>query len=241
MVGNVYVSISGGLACDGGSAEPKANVFSRIFAGTCCNMGRHRAIESVSMVGAMAKPVEQTAYDDLVVLAKTQAGALGGLYELYYERIYRFCVHRLFNRATAEDITSSVFVTVAGTIRGFKGRTERDFRSWLFAIAANQANAHIRKTARRKRLLENAVAARRAAAPADASPWAQLDWPTLYAAIVRLKPEHQTILTLRFFENMDYEEIGRIVDARAATVRVTLHRILHRLNEALRDELGHEE
>jgi len=188
----------------------------------------------------MAKPFEQTAYDDLVVLAKTQAGALGRLYELYYERIYRFCVHRLFNKTTAEDITSTVFLTVAGTIRGFKGRTERDFRSWLFAIAANQANAHIRKTSRRRRLLENAVAARRVA-EADSSPWTQLDWPALYAAILRLKPEHQTILTLRFFENMDYDEIGRIVNARAGTVRVTLHRILRRLNEALRDELEPEE
>ena len=193
------------------------------------------------MVGAMTKPVEKTAYDNLVVLAKTQAGALGRLYELYYERIYRFCVHRLFNKATAEDITSAVFVTVAGTIRGFKGRTEQDFRSWLFAIAANQANAHIRKTSRRKKLLENAVATRRAATQPDSGPWTSLDWPLLYAAIMKLKPEHQTILTLRFFENMGYEEIGRIVDARAATVRVTLHRILHRLNEALGDELGHEE
>jgi len=192
------------------------------------------------MVGAMAKPLEQTAYDDLVVLAKTQAGALGRLYELYYERIYRFCVHRLFNKTTAEDITSAVFLTVAGTIRSFKGRTEQDFRSWLFAIATNQANAHIRKTSRRKRLLENAVATRRAA-EADASPWTELDWPALYAAIMKLKPQHQTILTLRFFENMDYDEIGRIVDARAATVRVALHRILRRLNEALHDELGQEE
>jgi RNA polymerase sigma-70 factor (ECF subfamily) len=188
----------------------------------------------------MAKPVEPTVYDNLVVLAKTQAVALGRLYDLYYERVYRFCVHRLFNKTTAEDITSAVFLTVAGTIRGFKGRTERDFRSWLFAIAANQANAHIRKTSRRKRLRENAVAARRAAEP-DASPWTPLDWPALYAAILRLKPEHQTILTLRFFENMDYDEIGRVVNARAGTVRVTLHRILRRLNEALRDELEPEE
>lgn len=192
------------------------------------------------MVGAMAKPVEQEAYDNLVVLAKNQAGALGRLYELYYERIYRFCVHRLFNRTVAEDITSSVFVTVAGAIRSFQGQTEQDFRSWLFAIAANQANAYIRKTSRRRRLLDSAVATRRATQP-DAGPWTQLDWPVLYAAIMKLKPEHQTILTLRFFENMDYEEIGRIVDARPATVRVTLHRILRRLHEALHEELGCEE
>jgi RNA polymerase sigma-70 factor (ECF subfamily) len=192
------------------------------------------------MVAIMAKPVEQTAYDDLVVLAKTQAGALGRLYELYYDRIFRFCVHRLFNKTTAEDVTSAVFLTVARTMRQFKGQTEQDFRSWIYTIAANQANAHIRKTMRRKRLMENVVVHWRADEEASAQ-WSSLDWPTLYAAIQELKPEHQTILTLRFFENMDYDEIGRVVEARPATIRVTLHRTLRRLQEVLRGDLGGEQ
>ena len=203
-------------------------------------MGCDRAIERMSMVGAMAKPVEQTPYDDLVVQAKTQAGALAKLYELYYDRIYRFCVHRLYSTAAAEDITSGVFLTVAASVRQFKGCTEQDFRAWIFTIAANQANAYIRKTSRRKRLMENVVAMRRAAQPQD-SPWSHLDWPTLYTAILQLKTEHQTILTLRFFENMDYEEIGRVMDIKPATIRVTLHRILRRLRENLRSDLGGEE
>ncbi len=197
-------------------------------------MGGRCAIETV-MVAIMAEPVEQTAYDELVVLAKTQAAALGKLYELYYDRIFRFCVHRLFNRATAEDVTSSVFLTVARTIRDFNGRTEQDFRSWIYTIAANQANAHIRKSMRRRRLLSNIVAPREADGP-EAGAWSHLDWPTVYAALQQLKPEHQTLLTLRYFENMDYEEIGRVVDARPATIRVTLHRTLRRLQEVLRSE-----
>ncbi len=188
----------------------------------------------------MAKPVEQTPYDDLVVQAKTSGDALARLYERYYERIYRFCVHRLYSAAAAEDITSGVFLTVAASVRQFKGSTEQDFRAWIFTIAANQANAYIRKTSRRKRLMENVVAMRRAAQPQD-SPWSHLDWPTLYTAILQLKPEHQTVLTLRFFENMDYEEIGRVMDIKPATIRVTLHRILRKLKEVLRDDLGGEE
>ena len=194
------------------------------------------------MVAIMAKPVEQSGYDELVELAKTQAAAMGRLYERYYERIFRFCVRRLFNRATAEDVTSTVFLTVARMMRGFKGRTEQDFRAWVYTIAANQANAYIRKTSRRKRLMENVVAARRANdQDSGEGEWSSLDWPTLYAAIEQLKPEHQTILTLRFFENMDYDEIGRVVEARPATVRVILHRVLHRLGDELRGDLGGEE
>jgi len=195
----------------------------------------------------MAEPVEETAYDDLVIQAKNQAAALGQLYELYYDRIFRFCVHRLFNRSTAEDVTASVFLTVARTIRDFRGRSEQEFRNWVYTIAANQANAHIRKSTRRGRLMENVVAHRRAAErdatdPAGGGPgWSELDWPTLYAAIQQLKPEHQTILTLRFSEDMDYDEIGRIIGAKPATIRVTLHRILRRLQNVLRGDLGGDE
>jgi RNA polymerase sigma-70 factor (ECF subfamily) len=192
------------------------------------------------MVAIMAKPVEQTAYDDLVILAKTQAAALGRLYELYYDRIFRFCVHRLFNRATAEDVTSTIFLTVARMMRDFKGGTEQDFRAWIYTIAANQANAHIRKTSRRKRLM-GPITSHWREEDQDSAEWSSLDWPTLYAAIGQLKPEHQTILTLRFFENMDYDEIGRVVEARPATVRVILHRVLRRLQEHLQGDLGGDE
>lgn len=188
----------------------------------------------VAMVGAMAKRVEYTDNDDLVFGARTDADALGRLYELYYDRIFRFCVHRLFDRETAEDITSEVFLQVASRIRGFKGRGERDFRNWVYAIAANQANAYIRKSLRRKRLSAAVAASRQACSATGTDTTEQLDWPTVYQAILTLKPEHQTIVTLRFFENLGFEEIGKIVDVRADTLRVTLHRILNRLRKNLR-------
>ena len=73
------------------------------------------------MVGAMAKIDRRTEKDDLVLRARTDADALGRLYELYYERIFRFCVHRLFSKEAAEDVTSAVFLTVARQMRGFTG------------------------------------------------------------------------------------------------------------------------
>jgi len=88
--------------------------------------------------------------------------------------------------------------------------------------------------------VENVVAMRRASQPQE-STWSQMDWPTLYTAILQLKPEHQTLLTLRFFENMDFDEIGRVMDAKPATIRVTLHRVLRRLREVLQSDFGEEE
>lgn len=185
------------------------------------------------MVGAMAKTVKQTDVDEIVVRARVEAEALSHLYEMYYERIFRFCVHRLFIKEAAEDVTSTVFLKVASGIRSFKGRSERDFRNWLYAIAANQANAYIRKASRRKRLLAEAASSLTAKTADSDENSSEPDWPTLYAAILKLKPEHQTIITLRFFENMDYEQIAQILDARKETLRVTVHRILGKLRKHL--------
>ena len=195
------------------------------------------------MVGAMAKsvkradPANPSCRDDLILRARTDANALARLYELYYERIFRFCVHRLFIKEVAEDVTSTVFLEVARRIHSFKGRTEQDFRNWLYRLAANQANAYIRKTSRRKQLLVEAASSMTAAATDSSS---ELDWPGLYAAVLKLKPEHQTIITLRFFENLDFEQIAKILDAREATVRVTLHRILTKLRNHLQTVLDGE-
>lgn len=181
------------------------------------------------MVGVMAEVGKQTEVDFLVIRARRDGDALGRLYDLYYERILRFCVHRLFYKEAAEDVTSMVFLQVARQIGTFAGRTEADFRNWLYAIAANQANAHIRKTSRRQKLLAQVPSTR--VSEADCS--YELDWPVLYKAILKLKPKHQTIITLRFFENLDFKQIAEIINAREATVRVTLHRILKRLKDHL--------
>ena len=185
------------------------------------------------MVGAMARVVERTQDDSLVLSARTEADALGRLYELYYERIFRFCVHRLFDKEIAEDVTSAVFLEVARGIGSFEGCTEQDFGNWVYAIAANQANAHIRKTSRRKELL--AEAARSMSASRDTEEAIEPRWPELYKAILQLKPKHQTIVTLRFFENLRHEQIAQIMNIKEATLRVTLHRILGKLQKHLQD------
>ena len=182
------------------------------------------------MVVAMAKTAKPTNENDLVIRARTDAEALGRLYDAYYDSIYRFCLCRVFNTETAEDITSSVFLAVARSISNFRGRTESDFRNWLYRIAANHANACIRKKSRRKQLLAQAALSMRTSNTNCAD---QPDWPTLYQAILKLKPKHQTIIILRFFENLEFEQIAKIINARPATVRVTLHRILKKLRNHL--------
>ncbi len=168
---------------------------------------------------------------NLAIRARTDGEALGRLYELYYDRIYRFCVHRLFDKQSAEDVTSAIFLDVARKIKGFTGPSEVNFRNWLYTIAVTNVNSYIRKTSRRKKLL-TAAAAELTKTNTVSDP-GYLDWPKLYAAIIKLKPKHQSIVTLRFFEGLEYDQIAEILNVRQTTVRVTLHRILKKLKDHL--------
>jgi len=185
------------------------------------------------MVISMADDTRQSNTQDLVVLARTEAGALAELYEMTYDRVFRFCVVRIGDRTQAEDIVSEVYLDVARQIHRFRGTTEQDFRNWLFAIAANKANSFLRRYLRRTHLLQ--CSADRLARPIPDCPgtYPGLDWPVLHQAILELRPVHQTIVALRFFEDMDFESIGRIVGMRPNAVRVALHRILKRLRRRL--------
>src|SRR5688572_21066920 len=90
--------------------------------------------------------------DDLVVRARRDRAVFAVLYDRYYPRVLRYCLRRLFVRAVAEDVTSDVFLSAAGHLPDFAGTTETDFRRWLFRIASNAVNAHLRQSQRRDAL-----------------------------------------------------------------------------------------
>src|SRR3989304_3134515 len=181
---------------------------------------------------------------DLVVRACTDRDAFGRLYDAYYPRIFRYCMRRLFVRTLVEDVTADVFLSVASKMRAFGGTTEEDFRRWLYRIASNAINAHIRQTKRRTVLLETAAQSNRlyaADSPRRTRPGADsLDWTALYQAILGLSLREQTIIVLRFFEQLSHEQIAGVLQERSVTVRVALSRALEKLRQKFKvDNVNH--
>jgi DNA-directed RNA polymerase specialized sigma24 family protein len=77
----------------------------------------------------------------MVVHAGTDREAIGRLYDIYYPRIFRHCLRRLFLRSVAEDVASDVFLQIARKIPRFAGAKHDDFVRWAHAIATNAINA----------------------------------------------------------------------------------------------------
>jgi len=165
----------------------------------------------------------------LVERAGTDAEAFGKLYDLYYERMLHFCFCRVFDQTEAEDLVSCIFLEVARRIRSFCGRTEQDFRNWLFRIAVNQVNYHIRKKRRREELFKEALRRGEIYRANQHNPSKEIDQYALYSALIKLKPKYQTVIVLRFFENLQYEDIAEIFKSKPSTIRATVHRALNKL------------
>ena len=123
---------------------------------------------------------------------------------------------------------SQVFLKVVEKFGSFMG-DERQFRNWLYKIATNAVNHHLRKTARRDNLLEGA---RELANSRDDDYGASSEKLLLLKeAMLALKPRYQTIITLRFFENLKLTEIADVLDSSPGAVRSQMARALAKLRD----------
>ena len=173
--------------------------------------------------------------DELVVRARAERKAFGQLYDQMYPPVFRYCIRRTGNRSLAEDITSTVFLNVVNNISTFPGETYLDFRRWVFVIATNELNASYRKSERRHSLLiEAAESGRlRGTTKTDATSCA-VEMDSVQTAIMQLPERDQTIIALRFFSELPYEDIGHILNISSGAARTAASRAL----DKVRTEIG---
>jgi RNA polymerase sigma-70 factor (ECF subfamily) len=65
------------------------------------------------------------------------------LYEMYWNRIYRFAVKRLGDASEAEDVAQDVFLQVHRCLESFEGRSS--LLTWMFGIAHHQLCRRFRR------------------------------------------------------------------------------------------------
>ncbi|HEY3079154.1 MAG TPA: sigma-70 family RNA polymerase sigma factor [Chloroflexota bacterium] len=168
-----------------------------------------------------------------VVDAATQgdARAFAALYDAHVERVYRHVYYRVGNRADAEDLTQQVFLQAWRAIGRYR-RTGAPFLAWLFAIAHNAVAGFYRGL--------------KDAAPLDFEPevrdrWADPEGAALAGhdraavrrAILRLKPEQQQVVIMRFVEGLDHAAVAAALGTSEGNVRVIQHRALRELRRLL--------
>lgn len=161
--------------------------------------------------------------------------AFGALYDLYFERIYRYVRLKVGDPAEAEDVTGSVFLSAWRGMEHFAPQGEGSFQAWLFRLAHNALVDHYR----RQRDVDPLDAVEEYRLPVEASfnPEAVLDRrltvEELHQALQTLTEEQREVILLRFVEGLSAREIGEIVGKQEGTVRGMQFRALEALRRAL--------
>ncbi|HVL39690.1 MAG TPA: sigma-70 family RNA polymerase sigma factor [Fimbriimonadaceae bacterium] len=159
----------------------------------------------------------------LASLARGDSTALGGLYEMYGERIFRYTYRMLGNRTDAEDATAETFLRVLK--RSAELRADGAFRTWLFRIARNLCIDKLRQ----HKLLE---------LPMDAVTGASEERTTLritvQQALADLPMEYRDPLVLCDLEDMPAREAAEMLKISVPALKSRLYRG----RRALRDKLG---
>jgi RNA polymerase sigma-70 factor (ECF subfamily) len=186
----------------------------------------------------MSRPTQQLPSESQLLVARGRVDreAFGELCERAYPAIFRYCQRRLPDHQTAEDVTADVFLSVARQVRTFPGQTYEEFLRWNYAIATNQVNVHLRSTIRRAQLLEAAAergaikVANLGGEPIDRP---ALDWQEVYKSLLNLNLRDQSIIALRFFEELSFDEIAKTLQMQPSAVRTAYVRALEKLRSAL--------
>ena len=170
---------------------------------------------------------------ELIAFVRNDPAAFVQLYRRHYDAVFRYCVHRLFQRQTAEDLTSQVFLKAVENFASFKGN-EQQFHNWLYTITTNAVNSYLRKAVRRNLLLK--IAREQTNSQVANCGESAEKLALLREAVFALKPRYQTIITLRFFENLKLTEIAEVLGSSNGTVRSQLARALAKLRKILATE-----
>ena len=164
----------------------------------------------------------------LVARARADPARFLALYERHFARVHRYVRLRLPDRASAEDVTSEVFLTALAKLAEFRG--EGSFGAWLLRIAQNAARATRR--ARPPSTLDCEALELPDAAPGpEEQALSHERTDELRRLLASLKEDQQDLIALRYGAGLPYEEIAAVLGMSSGAARVAVHRLLSELRE----------
>jgi len=177
--------------------------------------------------------------EELVVRCKAELPQNTQSYELlvqrHMNRVYNIVFRIVNHREEAEDITQEVFVKVYNGLRRFDQKSS--FSTWLYRIATNSALDAFDKTKRHSKTTSSVRSGHDGEDEIDALSLHESPTPgpeahavqselreCIHRVLRRLDHEQRRLLLLRDFEDMSYDEIASVVEAKLSAVKMRIHR-----------------
>ena len=162
------------------------------------------------------------------------ASSFAGLYESFYDRIFRYTLFKTGNASDAEDITEEVFLRMLESINSFKWRGH-PFSSWLFRIAHNLVVDYFRKKSRQKTTpLEEARSIIGASSHDMVSDLdIKLSFQRARQAMGGLTALQREVLSLRFGAGLSIRETADAIGKKENAIKASQHAAIKKLRTLL--------
>tara|TARA_R110002050_G_scaffold114409_9_gene229840 strand:+ start:784 stop:1341 length:558 start_codon:yes stop_codon:yes gene_type:complete len=162
--------------------------------------------------------------------------AFSRLLDMFWNDVYGFQLKRTENENDSEDITIQTFSKAFDKIHTYNDSYV--FKTWLIAISKNIHIDLVRK--RKKSLLDSRSSADEITSALDATPSMEdqliqeQNLADLLRDIKKLKPHYQTVINLRYFNELSYADIAANLNEPINSIKVKLLRAKKLLSEIIK-------
>jgi RNA polymerase sigma factor (sigma-70 family) len=166
--------------------------------------------------------------------ADTREAAFTDLIKKYQERLYWHIRRMVVSHEDANDLLQNVLIRVWNALEKF--REESQLYTWLYRIATNECLSFLEQKKKRTTLQlsddENGLV-QQLKADADFDPQ-KLEWK-LQVAIQQLPEKQRIVFSLRYFDEMPYEEMSNVLDTSEGALKASYHHAAKKIERFLLD------
>jgi len=156
--------------------------------------------------------------------------AFTALIKKYQERLYWHIRRLVITHQDTDDVLQNVFIKVWNALENF--REDSQLYTWLYRIATNESLTFLEQQKRHSSVsmdevetgLTNKV---KADEGFDAN---KLEWK-LQLAIQQLPEKQRIVFNLRYYDEMPYEEMSRVLETSEGALKASYHHAAKKIEE----------
>ncbi|WP_089783598.1 RNA polymerase sigma factor [Chitinophaga sp. YR573] len=177
--------------------------------------------------------------DDKTLLAlyrepETRERGFTYIIQKYQERLYWHVRRLVLDHDDANDVLQNVFVKVWKNLEGF--REDAQLYTWMYKIATNESLTFLEKQKKNTSVslsdvetgLSNTL---KADSQFDAN---KLEWK-LQRAILGLPEKQRIVFNLRYYDEMPYEEMSRVLSTSEGALKASYHHAVKKIEEFIKN------
>jgi RNA polymerase sigma-70 factor (ECF subfamily) len=164
----------------------------------------------------------------------TREKGFTALIKKYQEKLYWHLRRLVVDHEDANDVLQNVFIKVWNGLDSF--REDSQLYTWLYRIATNEALSFLEQKKKRSTVsltdMEEGLSNRvKSESNFDAN---KLEW-RLQLAIQQLPEKQRVVFNLRYYEEMPYQEMSRILDTSEGALKASYHHAARKIEEFLKN------